>query len=351
MNKALKESAFPGACVLVSLKGEIIFKKAWGYRALQPIREEMTTEDVFDVASLTKPLVTTFCTMDLVGNGKLTLDTSLWDLKQDISLFIPDQLRKITIKQLLLHSAGFMAYYPFFREHNVGVEKHEIYKRIMALPLSYEPGKRILYSDLGFILLEMIIIEVSKITLPQYLTNRLYKDISLNSTFLSDNSPKSDIEQRIVPTEYCNWRKKILRGIVHDENAYIMGGHSGHAGLFSTLTDIYSMTMKIRSFLKDLQLEHIFWKRYTAPDKSVRALGWDVPSGELPSCGRYFSDSTVGHLGFTGCSLWLDLEKDLLVVLLTNRVHPSRQNEKIRLFRPIIHDAIIEDLGIHGGQI
>lgn len=344
--EALEQKAFPGVCVLVSLHGDLIFKNAWGYKSLIPEREKCLPEDIFDVASLTKPLVTTFLIMELVKDGRLSLDTALGDLNlsESFEVKVPSDKEKITIKQMLLHSAGFMPHYPFFKHFQVGTQKDEVYKLILKMPLFYEPGSTILYSDLGFILLEMIITHVSKMDLKEYI-KVIYGDLYLKGTFLG-NCKDPKIAKMIAPTEYCKWRGMLLRGIVHDENAYIMGGYSGHAGLFTTATDIFYITHAICSLLESNSLKGIFWKRYKARDGRERALGWDIPSGEHTSAGRYFSDESVGHLGYTGCSIWLDLKRELLVVILTNRVHPSRENEKIREYRPKIHDAISEDLGI-----
>ncbi len=349
MKEALEEGAFPGASVLVSLKSELVFKKAWGNKSIWPNKEELCVTDIFDVASLTKPIVTTYCIIDLILKGRLTLSTTLKDLSlEGYTLLKYDESKAvITIKDLLLHSAGFASYYPFFDEYKVTVSKDVIYRKILDMKLAYEPGKRIVYSDLGFMLLEAIINYCSGIEMKDYFEREILKDIPVEYTFLADNTIRYNIE-KFVPTEYCKWRNQLLRGIVHDENAFIMGGHSGHAGLFSTAEDLYRIIMAMQTKLRASSLEGVFWNIYETPDGSKRALGWDVRSGEIPASGRYFSHMTVGHLGFTGCSIWMDLNKELMVILLTNRVHPSRKNQTIKIFRPKIHDAICEDLGLTG---
>jgi CubicO group peptidase (beta-lactamase class C family) len=169
-------------------------------------------------------------------------------------------------------------------------------------------------------------------------------------SFSENNRPRYPAEQ-YAATEDCPWRGRVLRGVVHDDNAYALGGYSGHAGLFGTVLDCYAVVNLLREHYRGLREDYLkastvraFFTRQDIVIGSTWALGWDTPSKTGSSAGRYFSQKSVGHLGFTGTSLWMDLEKDVIVILLTNRVHPARANEEIKAFRPQLHDAIMKAL-------
>jgi CubicO group peptidase (beta-lactamase class C family) len=176
----------------------------------------------------------------------------------------------------------------------------------------------------------------------------------LKKTFLSSKSSKVRFkEDQFASTEDCPWRGKIMRGSVHDENAYIVGGYSGHAGLFGTAKEVYTLVDLLRKVFRSESHDYLrpetvktFFAGQNIVDGSTWALGWDTPSPQDSSSGKYFSGKSVGHLGFTGTSVWMDLERDAVVVFLTNRIHPTRDNEKIKAFRPRLHDLIMEELGI-----
>ena len=185
--------------------------------------------------------------------------------------------------------------------------------------------------------------------LPQYVGSQFYQPLSLKMlSFSENNRPKYPPEQ-YAATEDCPWRGRVLRGVVHDDNAYALGGYSGHAGLFGGALDCYAVVNLLREHYRGLREDYLrpstvrtFFTRQDIVIGSTWALGWDTPSKTGSSAGRYFSQKSVGHLGFTGTSLWMDLEKDVIVILLTNRVHPARANEKIKAFRPQLHDAIMK---------
>jgi CubicO group peptidase (beta-lactamase class C family) len=307
----------------------------------------MQIDDIFDVASLTKPLVTTSCVMQLVLRNKLSLNTELGELglSNGLQMEVPDDKKRISIRHLLTHSAGFQAYYPFFKEYDQTQEKEIIYEKILSFPLVYRPGEVTIYSDLGFILIEMIVTSITNMSMEEQFYE-IFRSLALSGTFFSRSVPREESLSRVVPTEYCHWRRRLIRGVVHDETAFLMGGYSGHAGLFSSLDDIYGIMLRLYKNVATHSLLQQFWEPQRDLGGGERAIGWDTPSGKDSSTVRSFSPETVGHLGFTGCSLWLDLKRELLVVLLTNRVHPTRLNEKIRQFRPLIHDAIVEELGL-----
>ncbi len=339
LEKAVKEKVFPGAVLLVSLNWEILIHIAVGYKALVPEKEPMKKDDIFDLASLTKPLVTTFCVMDLVKTGILDIDTPLISLFEDV----PQDKRHITIRHLLSHSSGLKPWHPFFKGQDPPIPKERVYKEILALPLEAEPGKVTIYSDLGFMLLEGIVRKATSMEMAEYFFSITRPNIYLRESFFGGLSPPA-VRGPVVPTEYCPWRRTLLRGITHDENAYAMGGYSGHAGLFSSAKEVYSLIRLIYSLVKAHEKIRTFWQRAQLVPNSTWCLGWDTPSTDSSSAGVYFSRDAVGHLGFTGTSVWFDPLRELLVIFLTNRVHPSRQNEKIKAFRPLLHDTVFKEL-------
>jgi CubicO group peptidase (beta-lactamase class C family) len=202
-------------------------------------------------------------------------------------------------------------------------------------------------------MLEWVIEESTGLPLNKFIEQHFYGPLSLKRTFFSNTKYQLRFEEnQFAATEDCLWRKKVMRGYVHDENAYVLGGYSGHAGLFGTAEEVYVLADLLRGHFLGQRADYLkpetvktFFSRQDIVNGSTWALGWDTPSAQHSSSGRYFSTNSVGHLGFTGTSVWMDLEKDIIVVFLTNRIHPTRNNEKIKTFRPEIHDLIIEELG------
>jgi CubicO group peptidase (beta-lactamase class C family) len=219
-----------------------------------------------------------------------------------------------------------------------------------------DPGRNVVYSDLGFMLLGEAIEEISGLTLDRFCQERIFKPLGLRSTSFIDLSLVRTrrlvpVTHMIAPTERCEWRKKIICGEVHDDNAYAMGGLAGHSGLFSSAADVNVLLSRLRdayfgkgSLLPESIMREAFTRDRTVA-QSPRTLGWDTPAATGSAAGTRFSKNTVGHLGFTGTSMWLDLDKAVHVVLLSNRVHPSRNNDKIKDFRPVIHDLVMEAIG------
>ena len=350
LQKGTVEGVFPGAVLLVAGRGEILFSEGAGFLSLIPEKLPMKTETIFDLASLTKPLATTLAIMKLADQGKINIDQPLKTLLPEP---LPDEKKAITPRLLLCHSAGLIDWKPFYLNlegHDPVRNKALLRERVMGTPLHYASGQGDLYSDLGFMILEWVIEEVTGMTLPRYLDEHFFGPLLLKTTFFNQgNKPPRYSEDRFAATEECPWRKKVIRGIVHDENAYAVGGYSGHAGLFGTAQEVYAIINLLRahylgnrSDFFNPETVRAFFKRQKVLSESTWALGWDTPSPEGSSAGRYFSEQSVGHLGFTGTSIWMDLERDVQVILLTNRIHPTRNNVKIRAFRPKMHDAIME---------
>jgi CubicO group peptidase (beta-lactamase class C family) len=350
LNRGVRDGVYPGAVLLVAHVGETVFFQKAGHRSTPPAAP-MTPDTVFDLASLTKPLATTMAIMKCVDDGKIDLDQSLGSL-------LPEPVgdkKDLTIRLILTHCAGFTDWEPFYLklvESAPGLRKQLLRKMILEAPLAYGPREQTLYSDLGFMILEWVVEECTKMSLPDFLHANLYAPLTMNRTFFSGSAIPLPVEKdQIAATEDCPWRKKIIRGSVHDENAFAVGGYSGHSGLFGTAEDVYILLDLLMSHYHGNKNDYFkpetvrsFFTRQNLVKNSTWALGWDSPSPQNSSSGKYFSEKTVGHLGFTGTSIWMDLEQNVVVVFLTNRVHPSRKNEKIKDFRPEVHDLVMTEV-------
>jgi CubicO group peptidase (beta-lactamase class C family) len=351
--KGVKQGVYPGAVLLVVQGDNIVFFKEAGDRVLIPHAAPMHKDVIFDLASLTKPLATTLAVMKLVDEKKIDLDQSLAGL---LSKAIPRDKRSITPRLLLSHCGGYADWKPLYVDlENFRVEKRKdiLRERLLDMPLLYEPGKECLYSDLGFMVLEWVVEESAGVPLPLYLDQYFYRPLLLKKTFLYHESSQGQFEEdQFAATEVCTWRKKVLLGSVHDENAHALGGYSGHAGLFGIGEEVYAIVNLLRAHFFGYRDDYLdpdtvreFFRRQDIVQGSTWALGWDTPSPQDSSSGKYFSAKSVGHLGFTGISTWMDLERYVIVIFLTNRIHPTRQNEKIKEFRPRLHNLIMEELG------
>lgn len=387
--EGVKEGIYPGAVLLVAKEGEVVFLEEAGYRCLIPEQTAMEKDTIFDLASLTKPLATTLAVMKLVYTGKLDLNEVLDDIFEGIDL---KDKSTLTPRLLLCHSAGLTDWKPFYEkliDHPPEERKQIVRSWIIEEPFAYKPGTGNLYSDLGFMLLEWVIEKRAGEGLAEYVEREFYVLLGLKRTFFSENPPhppftkgggfkegsftrggkkgkggntgqdqrspsfkNSCRAEEFAATEECPWRKRVLRGEVHDDNAWTLGGYSGHAGLFGTAQEVYVIVDMLREhylgrrsdFFKPETVRE-FFRRQNIVKASDWALGWDTRALEGSSAGRHFSRNSVGHTGFTGTSIWMDLEKDVVAILLTNRVHPTRSNDKIKAFRPRIHDLIMEELG------
>jgi len=371
LEEAVRDGTFPGAVVLVRQDGEVVYRKAHGYRSLEPERTPLSEDTVFDLASLTKPLATTVALMRFVAEKKIRLDDR-------ISRFFPNfgtcGKMATTIRQLLSHSSGLPAWRPYYEELRAQKQKVSrlatlgsqsardfIYAQIQREKAEYEPGTRTLYSDLGFMLLGALIEDMSGTSLDQYCWNKIYRPLGLqaigfvNIETLRQKKYETATEM-IAPTERCPWRERILCGEVHDDNAYAMGGVAGHAGLFAPIDEVDRLVSTLvechagtHPFLP-ADIVHDFWTVNTAVPDSPWACGWDTPSPQGSSAGEFFSSRSIGHLGFTGTSVWIDLERNVHIIMLSNRVHPRRDNEKITAFRPILHNAVMKTVLDAGRQ-
>jgi len=340
---------YPGCVLVVGDSNGILFEMHAGHTCTGPQKMEVAEHTIFDVASLTKPLATALGIMKLVSDQIIHLDQSLADFLPPV---IPEDKTNITIRQLLSHCSGLPDWKPYYKLVQ-GKESKEAKRAMRNLvldtSLEYEPGEKAVYSDLGYILLEWVVEAVTGVRLPEFVKTNFYDPLGLIRTFFQEvDKPMAFGPEEYAATEVCPWRGRMIRGYVHDENAFAMGGYSGHAGLFSTAREAYRLCACLlqhyygsRSDLLGHWVVAHFFGRQDKPRGSTWALGWDTPSDTGSSSGKYFSKSSVGHLGFTGTSIWMDLDRDLIVVFFTNRIHPSRKNVKIKDLRPSLHDAVV----------
>ena len=339
LQDAIGREVFPCATLEVGRTDEVLFQDACGRHTYDQAAPVATIDTIFDLASMTKVLATTTIVMRLVDEGRLTLDDPV---RRWIGAWQGVDRRTVTLADLLEHASGLTAHLPFYRDHT---GRADFEHAISTLPLEYPPRTRSIYSDLGFILLGFLATDAANgVDL-----DRRFSDIA-QGLQLGDirYRPPSDWRPRTAPTEVEPWRGRLLRGEVHDENGWALGGIAGHTGLFGTAPAVgrfaraLLQTLTGRARLAQPATLARFLTLTTVPGSS-RALGWDTM---LPtsSCGRRLSPDAIGHTGFTGTSLWIDPQQDLYVVLLTNRVHPTRANEGILAVRPALHDAVVEAL-------
>ncbi len=357
---ALAVRVFSGAAVLVSAGQGPAFTKNYGHCSWggRPVSDSTR----FDLASLTKPLATVPLVMACVSRGTLAPDDPLERFFPDA----PEDKRGITIRQLLGHCSGLAPYRQFFFELagiDPGKRKAALVSMIMKEPLDFAPGSAAAYSDLGYMLLGFILEKILGSGLDRLAREMVFSPLGIDELHFcplgTGGGPEALPEKdpglenlEYAATELCPWRKRVLSGEVSDENAWSLGGVAGHAGLFGTLRSVFAVIDHLRpvyggkakSRLVSRDVVRLFWMRGESPAGSTWALGFDTPGLAESSSGRYFSQNSVGHLGFTGTSFWLDLERDVLVVLLSNRVHPSRENDAHRAFRPLMHDIVMEAL-------
>jgi serine-type D-Ala-D-Ala carboxypeptidase len=363
--EAVQREVIPGATIVVRRGGEVAFEGAFGARALQPERSAMQLETVFDLSSLTKPLATTVAIMMLVRDAKLRLDERVTRFFHNFGVHGKSH---VTFRQLLAHCSGLAAWRPYYQQI-AAIEKGGkvnfmasrgakdfVYDEIHRERPEYPPGSKLLYSDLNFMLLGEVVEQVSGVVLNRFCREKIFRPLALRATDFIDISQNrtrrlEPVREMFAPTSFCPLRKRWLIGEVDDENAYAMGGVAGHAGLFAPVKEVDRLAYELvrcysgKSELIPQRIVREFWSRDKAVAGSTWGLGWDTPSAEYSSSGRHFSPAAVGHLGFTGTSIWIEPEREIVISLLTNRVHPRRDNQAIRELRPRIHDLVMEALG------
>jgi CubicO group peptidase (beta-lactamase class C family) len=364
LDQAIAKSQAPGAVVLARMprEGELLeHESVRGNAVLRPERIAMARDTIFDLASLTKPIVTATSLMLLAAEGRVDLDDPVAKV---LPPFGERGKEAVTIRSLLTHTSGLKPWRPFHealleRERKKGerllgtpAAKEAVLERIYRGALVHEPGEAAVYGDLDFILLGAIVEAVSGLSLDDFAASRIFAPLGMNDTRfvrLGDGAPElqAALRRRFAATENCPWRGRVLWGEVHDPNAWAMGGVAGHAGLFATADDVMRFAQAVidtwhgRSTVFPREWLVRFLTKNDVPAGTTWALGWDTPTPGASSAGQHFSPTSVGHLGFTGTSLWIDLEREAAVVMLTNRVHLVAKRSKFGL-RAIVHDLVME---------
>ncbi|RLE81298.1 MAG: hypothetical protein DRJ51_04100 [Thermoprotei archaeon] len=339
--KAICEKHFPGATLLIARRGGIVYYKAFGHSVTNPLEIEMRRDAIFDVASLTKVVVTTTLIMQLVERGCISLSDPLAEYLPE---FRGHGREDVRIFHLLTHTSGLPSWAPLYLTCK---SPEEVYDYVLkSVKLQYPPGKRIVYSDLGYILLGYLIERVLEEKLDKVASDMIFKPLGMRHTMYN---PPPELRERIAATEYCKFRKRVIWGEVHDENAYAMGGVSGHAGLFTTAYDLarFAQMMLNEGVLEGTRILSPISVRTITQEKVFdgeerRALGWTMRiPGHYCSGGDLISEKAYGHTGFTGVSMWIDPPLELFVIFLTNCVHYGRENKAILKDRPRLHNMII----------
>ncbi len=361
LQQAVASGIFPGAVLAIRHDGDRICLVSAGRLSTDPPGNFVTSSTVYDLASLTKPLATVTSLALLIQRGRCRLDDRVDALLPELG---DAPVGQATLRHLLTHSSGLPSWRGFY-EHlspnavlpSLQLTRVDAGRQLLQLikgeAVIYGRGERSLYSDLGFMLLGLVIERLSGTTLDQFVSKHIVQPLKAHPlcylpTDHEGQSQKTSMINLIAPTEWDSWRGRLLCGEVHDENAAALGCVAGHAGLFGTaeavlaVTGTWMMSYHRKPSILNPEVVRDFTSRQTTVPGSSWALGWDTPS--VPSSsGQYFSSQSFGHLGYTGTSIWIDPVCKLEAVLFSNRVHPTRKNEGIRAFRPAIHDLVYKE--------
>lgn len=363
--QAVSSGVVPGAVVLAAVEGVVRFHEGFGARQHLPATAPATRATVYDVASVTKAAITSVLAMQAVARGELSLDEPVARVLPEFSGMGKES---VTVRHLLCHASGLPAHRPFYERfvdggganvgpRDVAAQRTAIVSAAAAETLERPPGERAVYSDLGFILLGEIVERLGGARLDRLAERSIFAPLGLAATTFvtldGQGGRSPDLDQVAAPTERCVRRGYLVRGEVHDLNAFAMGGIAGHAGLFSTAADLGRVAAALVAAwhgdqgpsLVPTELIREFWRPAGVVPGSTWRLGWDGPSERDSQAGVRLSRHAVGHLGFTGCSLWIDPALRLWIIVLTNRVHPTvRDDPRFRAFRPAVHDAAVAAL-------
>jgi CubicO group peptidase (beta-lactamase class C family) len=345
VEKAIADHAFPACSLAVVLRGELVAHKALGRFTYDPASPEVSLASIFDLASLTKVVATTAIAMILYERGLLDLEAPVTAIVPEFGgRFAGEDTRRheVTLRMLLAHSSGLPAYEKLFLR---ATNRQDLLEAAFTTQLAADPGTRAKYSDIGFIILGVALERLADEALDVFCQREIFGPLGMTHTTFS---PTQALKDSVPPTDDDrSFRHRIIQGEVQDENASVLDGVAGHAGLFSTAEDLaifaHAMLNAGHPILRAATVE-LFSRRESAPQGTSRALGWDTPSAPSQS-GKYFSPHSVGHLGYTGTSLWIDRDRQLSIALLTNRTWPDCQNQAIKQVRPAVYDSVIEALG------
>ena len=345
LRDAIDRRAFPAAALAVTFRGTLVAGQAFGRFTYDTNSPAVEADTIFDLASVTKVVATTTMAMLLYQRGLLDLQAPVVESLPEFLSGAPPARQSerlaVTVRMLLAHCSGLPAYIKLFQS---APTREKLFEAACATPLVAPPGSIADYSDIGFILLGRILERVAHESLDAFCSREVFAPLNMRQAMFN---PPLGLRVRIPPTEDDGtFRRRIVAGEVNDENAFVMGGVSGHAGLFAPAIDVARFAeCMLRGGAPILQPATValFTRRETSPPGTSRALGWDTPSPPSSS-GKHFSQRSFGHLGYTGTSLWIDPERELSVTLLTNRTWPDRSSQQIKIVRPLIHDAIVEAL-------
>jgi CubicO group peptidase (beta-lactamase class C family) len=350
IEQAIFQGVFPGAVLLCAVNQKIVFHESYGMANIFEKRK-MRKDSIFDLASLTKPLATTLALSRLVEREQVFLSQKIGTILKE---FKPSPKADITIDMLLRHTSGFPAHREYFKKIIKTDENPRIYLRHLLVheALENKIDACQVYSDLGFMVLSWIIEETARQRLDLFVSEQIYSPLEIDDLFFIDLDIKNEkfnkYKQKMVATQDCPWRQKLLVGEVDDDNAWAVGGIEGHAGLFGDAGSIYKICCEILNALHNnptkVLASNIIKAFVQKKNQYDMVAGFDTPSKKESSSGQFFSSSSVGHLGFTGTSFWIDPQTSLIIIFLTNRVHPLRLNEGLKQFRPEIHDLIYSQL-------
>jgi len=349
MERALDQGVFPGAVLACTVQGQVRYCHGFGVANLET-QVPVTTRTIFDLASLTKPLATTLALAELMKQRPELLSTPLKEL---IPAFAGTDKAGITVDMLLRHRSGYPAHEKYFLKVSQNpTPGAALQKALVDQPLASSPGEKEVYSDLGFMVLAWVVETLAQTSLDLYVRERIFTPLGVDTLFFIPDADRAGVlnryGHRMAATQHCPWRKRLLVGEVDDENAWAVGGVAGHAGLFGDVTGVLILCEEIRAALENrttrLVDPAILQALARKKGEGDKVGGFDTPSSAHSSAGRHFSPQSVGHLGFTGTSFWIDPADGIIVVLLTNRIHPTRSNERLKSFRPKIHDLIHSEL-------
>jgi CubicO group peptidase (beta-lactamase class C family) len=340
LHEAIAARAFPGVALLVSRGGKVVLETYAGAHTYDPHSVPVTAETTYDLASLTKVMVTTPLCMKLFEAGKLGLDEPIGDV---IPEFTGDEGRpeRVTFRHLLAHSSGLPAHRKYY-EHAHHAD--QVLQQVFATLLEADPGERVEYSDIGFILLGVAVERLMGAKLDELARREIFSALGVTCSY----GPLTHVHHVVPTLEAVDFRDRRICGQVNDENTWVMGGVAGHAGLFGSARDVDTFAQMMLNggapLFKPATVEQ-FTRLEPSPARTSRTLGWDTP-GQPSQSGRYLSARSYGHLGYTGTSLWIDPERELAITLLTNRTYPDNTSQKIKQYRPRIHDAVVESLSL-----
>ncbi|NLG78634.1 MAG: beta-lactamase family protein [Firmicutes bacterium] len=341
LEEACASGEIPGASWAFGTRDGVAGLGACGFAMVHPEKRRMRPDTLFDLASVTKCVATATATMLLIERGRMRLDDAV---KEFIPEFGAAGKENVTIRHLLTHTSGLPAWADLYLHAS---SPQDMIGRISKMPLEYEPGSKVVYSCLGFIILGEVVGRVAGRPMDVFLADEVFGPLGMRDTYFN---PPEGMRGRVAATEHCKWRGRVLVGEVHDENAFAMGGVSGNAGLFSTVGDlaVFCQMLLGEGSLGGARVlspatVRAMTRDHTGPRLGEsRGLGWAVRGdGVLSSAGDLMSPRAFGHTGFTGTSVWIDPELDIFAVLLTNRVHFGRTNEAHIRLRPRFHNVVV----------